>query len=112
MCTVYSKLFSTTVRGYLVDNLLPVPCSVSYHVNSLPVCACEAMYVYCTCSNYKLVSTTVTVRSVHVNVLIQCEFFCFAVILLQTHGDDPVIYSLPDIHGSHYMYVQTCTVCT
>ena len=27
------------------------------------------------CSNYKLVSTTVTVRSVHVNVLIQCEFF-------------------------------------
>ena len=27
------------------------------------------------CSNYKLVSTTVTVRSVHVNALIQCEFF-------------------------------------
>ena len=27
------------------------------------------------CSNYTLVSTTVTVRSVHVNVLILCEFF-------------------------------------
>ena len=66
----------------MVENLLAVPflnaliLHVSYLfvlVSFLCVCAGEHVCVYCVA--IKLVSTTVTVRSVHVNVLIQCEFF-------------------------------------